>query len=80
VIKLLSIICLVLAIVLFPPAALALVSNNAVPGDATYPIKSGEKKSDKNEEKKESKKEDKDKQESGESGKSKSNMINAKNL
>ena len=147
-IKLLSIICLVLAIVLFPPAALALVSNNAVPGDATYPIKralevaiqptpvavsssaptptppsnggqtscdsisdpiqkarcqlgqiqnnlgtqslnapaaasrrkSGEKKSDKNEEKKESKKEDKDKQESGESGKSKSNMINAKNL
>ena len=42
-IKLLSIICLVLAIVLFPPAALALVSNNAVPGDATYPIKSGEK-------------------------------------
>lgn len=26
---------------LFPPAALALVSNNAIPGDATYPIKRG---------------------------------------
>lgn len=38
-VKLFSIISLVLAIVLFPPAALALVSNNAVPGDATYPIK-----------------------------------------
>lgn len=24
---------------LFPPAALALISNNAVPGDATYPVK-----------------------------------------
>lgn len=40
-IKLLSIISLILAIVLFPPAALALISNNAVPGDATYPIKRG---------------------------------------
>lgn len=38
-VRLLSIISLVLALVLFPPAALALVSNNAVPGDATYPIK-----------------------------------------
>lgn len=37
--KLLSIIILVLAIVLFPPAALAVISNNAVPGDTTYPIK-----------------------------------------
>ncbi|MCL4366500.1 DUF5667 domain-containing protein [Patescibacteria group bacterium] len=39
--KLLSIITLVLALVLFPPAALAVVSNNAVPGDSTYPIKRG---------------------------------------
>lgn len=38
-VKLLSIITLVLAIVLFPPAALAVISNNAVPGDVTYPIK-----------------------------------------
>ncbi len=38
-IKLLSIISLILALVLFPPAALAFISNNAVPGDATYPIK-----------------------------------------
>lgn len=38
-IKLLSIISIILAIVLFPPAALALVSNNAVPGERTYPIK-----------------------------------------
>lgn len=40
-IRLLSILILVLSIVLFPPATLALVSNNAVPGDATYPIKIG---------------------------------------
>jgi len=39
VVKLLSIISLILALVLFPPAALAVISNNAVPGDATYPIK-----------------------------------------
>lgn len=38
-VRLLSIISLILAIVLFPPAALALISNNAVPGDVTYPIK-----------------------------------------
>ncbi len=38
-IRLLSIITLVLTIVLFPPAALALISNNAVEGDVTYPIK-----------------------------------------
>lgn len=38
-VKLLSTISLILALVLFPPAALALVSNNAVPGDVTYPIK-----------------------------------------
>lgn len=38
-VKLLSTIILVLTIILFPPAVLALVSNNAVPGDATYPIK-----------------------------------------
>ncbi len=37
--KLLSILSLILAIVLFPPAALALISNNAIPGDSTYPIK-----------------------------------------
>jgi len=36
VIRLLSII---LTIVLFPPALLAVISNNAVPGDSTYPIK-----------------------------------------
>ena len=39
--RLLGIISLILAIVLFPPAALAVMSNNAVPGDATYPIKRG---------------------------------------
>lgn len=39
--RLLGIITLVLALVLFPPAALAVVSNNAVPGDSTYPIKRG---------------------------------------
>lgn len=37
--KLLSIVILVLSLLLFPPATLALISNNAVPGDATYPIK-----------------------------------------
>ncbi len=30
---------LILAVVLFPPAVLAFISNNAVPGDRTYPIK-----------------------------------------
>lgn len=37
--RLLTIISLILALVLFPPAALAVISNNAVPGDSTYPIK-----------------------------------------
>ncbi len=32
---------LILAVVLFPPAVLAFISNNAVPGDRTYPIKRG---------------------------------------
>lgn len=39
--KLLGIISLILALVLFPPATLAVVSNNAIPGDTTYPIKRG---------------------------------------
>ena len=39
--RLLAILTLILSIVLFPPAVLALISNNAVPGDATYPIKRG---------------------------------------
>lgn len=39
--KLLTILSLILVLLLFPPAALALISNNAVPGDATYPIKRG---------------------------------------
>ena len=30
---------MILLIVLFPPSVLALISNNAVPGDVTYPIK-----------------------------------------
>lgn len=38
-IKLLSILSIILAIILFPPAVLAVLSNNAVPGDGTYPIK-----------------------------------------
>lgn len=37
--KLLSIISLILILLLFPPTVLALISNNAVPGDSTYPIK-----------------------------------------
>ncbi len=37
--KILTILTLSIALVLFPPAVLALVSNNAVPGDGTYPIK-----------------------------------------
>lgn len=37
--KWLSILVLVLMVGLFPPSVLALISNNAVPGDATYPIK-----------------------------------------
>lgn len=32
---------LVLMILLFPPTALALISNNAVPGDVMYPVKRG---------------------------------------
>lgn len=39
--RLVSIVLLVLVIALFPPATLAVVSNNAVPGDSTYPIKRG---------------------------------------
>lgn len=38
-VKLLSIISLILALVLFPPAVLAVISNNAIPGDSTYSIK-----------------------------------------
>lgn len=38
-VKLLSTITLYLALILFPPSVLALVSNNAVAGDLTYPIK-----------------------------------------
>ena len=40
-VRLLSIAVLILSIILFPPASLALVSNNAVPGDKTYMIKRG---------------------------------------
>ncbi len=40
-VKLLSTILLVLTILLFPPATLAVISQNAVPGDKTYPIKRG---------------------------------------
>lgn len=40
-VKLLSIISLILALVFFPPAVLAVISNNAIPGDSTYPIKRG---------------------------------------
>ncbi len=39
--KILSIISLIAVVVLFPPAVLAFISNNAVPGDSTYPIKRG---------------------------------------
>ncbi|MBI2039793.1 hypothetical protein HYT18_01850 [Candidatus Microgenomates bacterium] len=38
-IRLLTIITIILSIILFPPATLAVISNDAVPGDATYPIK-----------------------------------------
>lgn len=38
-VKLLSIISIILVIVLFPPSVLAVLSNNALPGDAVYPIK-----------------------------------------
>lgn len=38
-VRLLTIITIILSIVLFPPATLAVISNDAVPGDATYPIK-----------------------------------------
>jgi hypothetical protein len=37
--RLLTILSIILCLLFFPPAALALISNNAVPGDATYPIK-----------------------------------------
>lgn len=39
--RLLTILSIILVILFFPPATLALISNNAVPGDATYPIKRG---------------------------------------
>lgn len=39
--RLLVILSLILSIVLFPPTVLALISNNAVLGDATYPVKRG---------------------------------------
>lgn len=37
--RIITVLTLILSILLFPPAALALISNNAIPGDATYPIK-----------------------------------------
>ncbi|MDO8618848.1 MAG: hypothetical protein Q7R49_02760 [Candidatus Daviesbacteria bacterium] len=37
--RILTILSLIFALVLFPPAVLALVSSNAIPGDGTYPIK-----------------------------------------
>ncbi len=37
--RIIGIFLLVFSVVLFPPAALAFVSQNAIPGDATYPIK-----------------------------------------
>lgn len=39
--KIITVLTLLLAILLFPPASLALISNNAVPGDAAYPLKRG---------------------------------------
>lgn len=39
--KIITALTLLLAILLFPPATLALISNNAVPGDTTYPLKRG---------------------------------------
>ena len=39
--RLLTILSLILVIALFPPATLALISNNAIPGDRIYPIKRG---------------------------------------
>lgn len=38
-VKVISTVVTILVIALFPPAALALVSQNAIPGDRTYPIK-----------------------------------------
>ncbi len=37
--RILTVLSLIMALILFPPAVLALVSNSAVPGDSTYPIK-----------------------------------------
>lgn len=37
--RIIGVLTLALMILLFPPATLALISNNAIPGDATYPIK-----------------------------------------
>lgn len=39
--RVLSVAVLILVVALFPPATLALISNNAVPGDGTYPVKRG---------------------------------------
>lgn len=39
--RIIGVLVLILSFVLFPPATLALISNNAVPGDVTYPIKRG---------------------------------------
>ena len=38
-VKIINTILLIIAILLFPPSALALISNNAVPGDTIYPLK-----------------------------------------
>lgn len=37
--KILTVLSLVFALLLFPPATMAIISQNAVPGDSTYPIK-----------------------------------------
>ncbi|QQG43156.1 MAG: hypothetical protein HYW45_03065 [Candidatus Daviesbacteria bacterium] len=37
--RIFGILVLALSILLFPPSVLALISNNAVPGDSTYPVK-----------------------------------------
>lgn len=38
-VRIISLILVILMIVLFPPAALAYISQDAIPGDSTYPIK-----------------------------------------
>src|SRR5438093_1469689 len=37
--KIFTIISMIIMLALFPPSVLALISNNAVPGDSTYSIK-----------------------------------------